>query len=419
MKVAFVNQPWNRIDPPIRAGSIAIWTYHVANRLAARHSVTMYGRAGTLPWRTGTVHEGVEYRRIHTRADAAVDNAIGRLARLGVPLLQPFFGSPAYYALYALQVARHLRETGCDVVHIQNFSQFAPVIRACNPNARVVLHMHCEWLSQLRRAVIEKRLRSVDLIVGCSDYISNKIRTAFPEFSGRCHTAPNGVGTEEFYPDTAAAPGAKVLFVGRLSPEKGLDILIDAFALVAQQENQATLDLIGPDASTPVEFLVGLTPDGPIAGLRTFYTKDYYQYLQARVPPALRHRVRFRGPLPHDELTNEYRDAAVVLNPSFSESFGMSLIEAMASGKPVVATRVGGMTEVVEGVGLLTEPGDVHGLAEAILSVIRNRDLQSRMGAIGRERVLQRYCWNRVAERVEHLYQQCLAEPRKPLQAAF
>jgi glycosyltransferase involved in cell wall biosynthesis len=107
--------------------------------------------------------------------------------------------------------------------------------------------------------------------------------------------------------------------------------------------------------------------------------------------------------LPHDLLRKEYRTASVLVNPSFSESFGMSLIEAMACGTPVIATRVGGMTEVVDGVGRLTECGDAPALADAILSVLGNETAGAHAG--GRERVLQRYAWDRVAETLERCYE--------------
>lgn len=404
MRVAFINQPWNRITPPIRTGSVAIWTYHVANRLAGRHSVALYGRGKASSFRpVVSVHRGVEYREVSISMDSGIERLINRVSHVAA-WFEPFFSSRAYYALYALQVAIDLRARGCDIVHIQNFSQFAPIIRAFNPSARIVLHMHCEWLTQLNRTIIEQRLKSVDAIVGCSDYITDSIRSAFPGLEDRCHTIPNGVDTAEFCPINKGRIGRKLLFIGRISPEKGLDVLIDAFALLAAKDPEATLDLVGPDAATPMEFLVGLSREAQVVGLRSMYSCDYLSHLRARVPEWLIRRVRFRGSLPHDQLRDEYRRAAIVVNPSFSESFGMSVIEAMACGTPVVTSRVGGMIEVVSGVGCMTECGDAQALAEAMLGVLGNPRKAAQMAAQGRSRVLERYSWNRVGQTVERVY---------------
>jgi glycosyltransferase involved in cell wall biosynthesis len=97
----------------------------------------------------------------------------------------------------------------------------------------------------------------------------------------------------------------------------------------------------------------------------------------------------------------------VLINPSFSESFGMSLVEAMASGKPVVATRVGGMTEIVDDgqCGVLVPRGDPHALADAILRVVSSDETRRQMGRSGRERAVSLYSWSQIAARMLTLYE--------------
>jgi glycosyltransferase involved in cell wall biosynthesis len=143
--------------------------------------------------------------------------------------------SVLYYPLYVLRVANHLRASGCDIVHIHNFSQFVPIVRLLNPKAKIVLHMHCDWLNELDRNLIDKRLKHVNAIIGCSDYITNQVKTRFPQYADRCATLYNGADIGRFSersPIPLEKERKRVLFVGRVSPEKGLHVLLDAYIRV-------------------------------------------------------------------------------------------------------------------------------------------------------------------------------------------
>ena len=148
----------------------------------------------------------------------------------------------------------------------------------------------------------------------------------------------------------------EVLYAGRLSPEKGiLDLLAAA--------NGMKLTIAG---------------DGP---------------LREKVPGAL-------GFIPHDELGGFYERAAVVAVPSRREGFGVVCAEAMAHGRPVVASAVGGLVDLVvdDETGLLVEPGDVDALRTALRRLLDDEELRRRLGAAGRERVRERFSWERVTD---------------------
>jgi glycosyltransferase involved in cell wall biosynthesis len=102
--------------------------------------------------------------------------------------------------------------------------------------------------------------------------------------------------------------------------------------------------------------------------------------------------------VPHEQLVQKYRQADLVVNPSLSESFGMSLIEAMACETPVVATAVGGMKEtVVHGqTGLLVPPNDAVALADAMAAVLDDPHRAREMGVAGRARAVERFSWDRI-----------------------
>ena len=187
-----------------------------------------------------------------------------------------------------------------------------------------------------------------------------------------------------------------VLYVGRLTPHKGVDRLIEALP------DSAELRVAGS---------TGHDPDPP--------DRDYPNLLRRL---AAQRRVEFLGSVPDSDLPALYRRAQVVALPSVhrtcygreiavSELLGLAAIEAMASGTPVVASRIGGLPEVVEdGVtGFLVEPGNAADLRARLAEVLADQRLADRLGRNGRERVLDTFTWAACAERCLAAYSE-LAE---------
>jgi glycosyltransferase involved in cell wall biosynthesis len=419
MKIAFVTQHWDEVVPPVEGGSIPILTYQIARRLTRCSEVVIYAKRGRSQQKVQCDDEGIHYRRMSVTAENWLLKPFKLLDRLPgfCNPKRPLFASSLYYLGYALQVAHDLRKQQPDIVHIHNFSQFVPIIRAFNPEAKIALHMHCEWLTQLDPAMIERRLRQADLVIGCSEYITKKVLRCFPQFASRCQTVFNGVDVNQFVSENGHSVSKendvkRLLFVGRISPEKGVHILLDAFQKVVEHYPQVQLDIIGPGGNVPFEFIVLVSDDEKVSDLASFYGRilrrgDYFSYLQSRLPSNLASHVNFVGPVPNSHVIDYYRKADVLINPSFSEAFGMSLVEAMACQVPIVATRVGGMTEVIEQsqAGLLTEPGDATALAQAILRLLIDDNLRKRMGVAGRKEAVTRYSWDQVAKKLLGLYE--------------
>jgi len=425
MKIAMVNQPFGTINLPWtgEGGSRDIWIYEVAHRLARHCDIIVYTRKNRHQKKV-EYDQKVQYRRISVTADEKfirILSAVYRRLPKSCNFRYPLFASSLYYLFYALQVAKDLKSQKCDIAHIQNFSQFVPIIRAFNPKIKIILHMSCEWLTQLDKKMIESRLKKVDLIVGCSEYITKKIRHRFPQFAERCQTVLNGVDVRYFLSRKRQAAKAKndvrrVLFVGRVSPEKGLHVLLNAFKKVVECYPQVHLKIVGSKFQLPSEWLINLSNDEKVYGLSSFYqghskaTEErisYFTYLQRQlVSLKISDNVSFTGFVPYMHIVDHYLEADVLVNPSFSESFGRSLIEAMACQVPVVATRVGGMTEIVEDgkTGILVEPGDADALAEAILKLLSNENLRSSMGKTAQSRAVEFYSWEKVAENLWNHY---------------
>jgi len=197
----------------------------------------------------------------------------------------------------------------------------------------------------------------------------------------------NGVDPAKYHPQEGTGSLAKfaikkpfVFFVGRLTRQKGVFDLVEAMAHV-------------PKGTTLV--LATGKPDTP-------EIEDELRRVLKKMPNV----VWIRDMLEDPDLVSLYNEAAVFACPSVYEPFGIINLEAMACETPVVATRVGGIKEVVvDGeTGLLVPPGDPLRLGKAITKVIEDPKLAARMGKAGRKRVLQHFTWDRIAEKTLKLY---------------
>lgn len=403
MKIAFVNQPWAMVLPPAQSGSLSIWTWEVARRLACKHDVTVY--EGCKRWSLPDVDrcEGVRYRFFRVAADQFVLRVLDRV-KIPKTITSQHAARRYFYLSYAVQVALDLRREQTEVVHIHQCSQFASIIRALNPRIRIVLHMNCEWLTQFDAQLVEPRLTDPDVILGCSDHITNLIRRRFPQIANRCHTVPNGVDSAKFVPAAiqmrrGASDRKRLAFVGRVSPEKGVHTLVEAFSIVARRRPDVELEIVGPVCSLPPEWIVELSSDPLVTDLKQFYVGEYETHLRERIGEAAEGRVQIAGKILNDNLVDFYHSIDILINPSLSESFGMTVVEAMACGKPVIVTEVGGMTEtVLQGKnGLRVPPANEKALAEAILYLLENDELRALMGHVGRQRASELYGWDTVA----------------------
>ncbi len=416
MKIAFVAQPFDGVIPPYQ-NSIGLIIYNSARQLAANNSVTVY-----LPkkdW-VDTVKEedGIVFRPIPIGPDQRLLRVLDRVPKM---LNQSeAFASWIYYLHYISKIALDARRHDFDVLHMINFSQFAPVVKRLNPATKVVLEMQCEWLAQLDHRMIEKRLASVDLVTGVSDHITNGVLASFPDLEIPCLTAYNGVDPERFRleQDHSGNPpdlSKTILFIGRVSPEKGVHVLVDAMAEVVRQVPDARLLIVGGRSQLPLDYIVGLTDDKELRGLSVFYdgtlAENYNAYLDKRVKELnLGNSIEFTGGMPQAELISLYHRARLLVNPSYSESFGMSVVEGMAVKLPIVATRVGGMKETVEHgkTGFLVEKGNAEDLGEALVRLLKDDQLCLEMGSKGYERALNSFSWEKRAGDLMGYYQDLL-----------
>jgi len=221
----------------------------------------------------------------------------------------------------------------------------------------------------------------------------------------RIAVIPCGVDTELFTPGAQAAARAalglgdepQLLYVGRQTPIKGLETLLDAMARLRAGGTPARLSIVGGDADEPL--------DGHEAALRERLGRL-----------GLGKAVTFVGAQPQDRLPAWYVAADATVLPSYYESFGMVALEAMACGSPVVASRVGGLQTTVRDrvTGLLVREHDPAALAEALERLLGDEDLRWRLGREG-VRWAAQHRWPCVAEAVCREYAALVAAAARHL----
>jgi glycosyltransferase involved in cell wall biosynthesis len=425
MKIAIVNQPQDPIEAgEEQRGSVAIVNWELAKRLSKRHEVTVYaprapGQARAERWKN------IEIRRVPFVAKL-FHKAMQLLAgRLGTH--PPYINSPLYYREYFVQVARELRAHPVDVLHFPQQLQFAADFKRAMPAAKIVLHMHQDELAQLDYELLRSQLANIDSVVTVSDFVTERARARFPEHAAAIHTIGNGVDVGRFLPDLQR-PGSgrptRLLFVGRISPDKGVHLLLEAFDRIARERPDVELTLVGKVGMLPFDLVSLLLNDDADAldSLRPFYgrstlawlTKEvlgqkrsYRQHLDARLSPQASARVNFVGSVSLEELIRLYSQADLLVLPSiWRESYGLPVAESMASGVPVLASDCGGVPELVdEGVtGLLVPRLDVDALTNAMRELLSDCGRLRAMGQASRLRAERLLTWDRSAERLERVY---------------
>jgi len=250
-------------------------------------------------------------------------------------------------------------------------------------------HQGADDTSPPEREWIEPMVgRMVDRVVAtCPDEVRELRALGIP--GGRVSVVPCGVDVEAFRPDGLRSPldePLRVVSVGRLVPRKGVDLLVEALALLGRRD----VELVvaggegGPAGSEPEA--------GRLAAIaRALGVAD---------------RVVLLGQVPPEEMPVLLRSAAVVACVPWYEPFGIVPLEAMACGVPVLVSAVGGLQEtVVDGVtGVHVAPRDPASIAAALARLLDSPEDRARMGEAGRRRVVERYTWDHVAAQTARIY---------------
>ncbi|WP_214367358.1 glycosyltransferase [Pseudonocardia sp. H11422] len=230
------------------------------------------------------------------------------------------------------------------------------------------------------------------VIATCSDEVFELVRLGAPR--SRITVVPCGVDSEAFTPqgpESERGGRPRVVSIGRLVRRKGVDEVIEALSRIPAAE------LLVAGGSRPGE-AVAEDPD----------VRRLQALARAR---GVAGRVRFLGAVPRPDVPALLRSADVVVCVPWYEPFGMVPLEAMACGRPVVVSAVGGMTDTVidQVTGLHVPPRRPDVLARSLRGLLAQPTLQLALGAAGRDRAVARYGWNRVGAATAEVYQQVIA----------
>lgn len=315
-------------------------------------------------------------------------------------------GGEMHYVLVPSLLWKSIREK-VDVVHAHSYGYFhvnaAFLMRRLRGVPFVFTpHFHPEWSMwggskrKMLRRTYDRWLGScifdsADRIIGVSKAEMSLMNGGrFAE--GRTTIIPNGISPGDFDPppdgrlfrEHYGLGGKVVLFVGRLASNKGLDTLVDSIPGVIAEHDDVKFVLVGQDE-----------------GMRESLLKKANSL-------GVSDALVFTGHITDDRLfRSAFASSDVFVLPSEYEAFGIVLLEAMMCEKPCIASAVGGTSEAVvqDETGLLVEYGNAGKLAEMITGILSDPQKAKEMGKKGRERVLRKFTWGRVAGAIEKVYE--------------
>jgi len=233
-------------------------------------------------------------------------------------------------------------------------------------------------------------------VICCSNYMREEVIRFFNTPSDKIAVIPNGVDAarfesheclREFRSRYASDQEKIILYVGRLVPEKGANVLLGAMPRVLSSHPEAKVVVVG---------------------------EGYYKEELMRIAGRLNisSKVYFTGYVDDWTLGSLYKCASIAVFPSLYEPFGIVALEAMASGIPVVVSDTGGLSEIVENnvSGLKVEPNNSEALSRAISYLLDNPDFAEHLKQEAFKKVTRTYNWRAIAERTAELYFQTLKE---------
>jgi glycogen(starch) synthase len=315
----------------------------------------------------------------------------------GIPVFRfPFFLSSQSDRLnpiieFRSQIAHLKRRFNPELVHINSYGR-SVLFHLNTANAQhtpvlITLHQALSEKPVQRDSLLHHLLRTSDWVNACSNSVLIHAQQLVPEIIPHSSVIYNAVEAPELDPQPLSFNAPRLLCLGRLVPEKGFDLALTAFASVLERFPTAHLTIAG---------------DGP----------ERQSLTRQTIESALANSVDFIGSVLPKEVPQLINKATIVLIPSRLEGFGLVALEAALMARPVVATRVGGLSEVVlhQKTGILIEQEDQTGLAKAILFVLSQPQLAIAFGKAARRRAQEVFSFERYVDAYDDLYQRITRE---------
>jgi len=360
--------------PPVRGGAIQTYIEGISGMLSDQHDLTILGTTDpSLPLE--------EFK-----------NNIGYVRIDGEQVLE----------IYAEKVIDFLNDNYFDLIHVFNRPRLIPLIRKVAPHSRIILSMHNDMFDTNKIHPVDAlaAINEVERIITVSNYVGNTICKLYPQAASKVHTIYSGVNLDAFIPWEKSNSATQIrqklreehhletktviLFVGRLTPKKGTDLLIQALNEVYSLDSNIALVIVGG----------------------TWYSvdtvTDYVAYIRALAEKAP-FPVITTGYVSADLIHQWFWAGDIFVCPSqWQEPLARVHYEAMAAGLPFLTTDRGGNSEVViDQNGLIVaQPEDPFEFSEKLKVLLTNPELRRSMGQTGRRLAEERFGWERVAHEV-------------------
>jgi spore coat protein SA len=354
--------------PPPKGGSVEISMLAIAERLSLEHQVTLLSR------------KYAHYPHITTN---------GNLKIVRVPASDPKH--------YIRAVMAYIRGKHYDWIQIDNRPRFVTPVRKCFPHTPISVFLHSlTFVSKpmIVPSIAEIHLKKADTIIANSSSLLDELLERFPGLSHKIKQVYLGVDLHQFRPPTSAERdhlrkkyglrGAFVFaFAGRIIPRKGLPVLMKALSKVRKKVPNVKLVIAGRGKA------------------------GYMAQIKSKAH-RLRISAKFIGYKSHRSMHEVYAMADCFVCPSQKhEAFGLVNIEAMASGIPVIASQIGGISEAVHhgGNGLLIKDyRNARSFADSMLRLARDRAYTASLGIQARNDMEQQFSWANTAQSLCDLY---------------
>jgi glycosyltransferase involved in cell wall biosynthesis len=287
--------------------------------------------------------------------------------------------------LYWYAILRTIRKIDPDFVHVQSIYSGMPALFS----KRLLKIPYAVWAQgsdvYLPKGLIKLTSRMVIKNADSAIALTKDMKRVMQRIYDRdIAIVPNGINMADLLDESGrkdeADYGRRILYVGRLSPVKGVQYLINAMNQIHDKIPDARLIIIG---------------DG--------IERERLEALSIQV--GIQEYVQFVGEVPHEKVLSFMRQADVFVLPSLSEGFPMVIIEALACGLPIVASRVGGIPEIImdETNGYLVEAKDTEILANRIILLLLDEKLRKKI-AVNNKELVKKYTWEHVIIELEKIY---------------
>ena len=278
---------------------------------------------------------------------------------------------------YVRYLKKEMKVHETDLFH---FHQRPEYLVYTQPKKPVIMHLHnrVEGLTKSYPLFPEffKGIDMADMVVTVSkDLYSYYLKRGVEK--SKLELLYNGVDVKRYVPKKKP-PGIRLLFIGNFVPRKGIIYLIRSFREIKKHVPEAELHIVG----------------------RRNEKNEYVQ--QARKESI--EDISFVDVVNENDLIRHFQEATMLVHPAVYEAFGMTLIEAMACGTPVIATRVGGIPEVLGDSGILIKPKSPDSIAKAVIDLLDNRKKYDSLVKKGRARAVKYFSWETVSKNLDSLY---------------